>query len=283
MVSSENNLDPRVVDGFGEEWKRFDQSELTEAEREIVFAQYFSIFPWQVLPANAVGADIGCGTGRWAKTVAERVGLLHVADPSLQALDVAKQNLKNFSNIRYHLSSVENLPFPDRSLDFAYSLGVLHHIPDTKAGLSSLAKKLKPGAPILIYLYYAFDNRPIWYRWLWKLSDLLRRVISSLPFFVRATVSEILAATIYFPLSRMARILEVFHCLPSSWPLSYYRNRSYYMLRTDALDRFGTKLERRFTKKQIEELFKSTGFEKITFSDSAPYWCATAFKRLSSN
>ena len=56
------------------------------------------------------------------------------------------------------------MPLAPGSMDFGYSLGVLHHVPDTLAGIKACAKALKPGAPFLVYLYYAFDNRPAWFR-----------------------------------------------------------------------------------------------------------------------
>ena len=60
-----------------------------------------------------------------------------------------------------------------------------------------------------------------------------------------------------------------------SFPLSTYRNRSFYTMRTDALDRFGTRLEHRFTRAQIREMLEAAGLERVTFSDRRPYWCAT--------
>ena len=51
------------------------------------------------------------------------------------------------------------------------------------------------------------------------------------------------------------------------------------MMRTDALDRFGTRLEQRFTKEEITQMLIETGFEKITFSERAPYWVSLAYKK----
>ena len=68
------NLDADTVAGFGREWMSFDQSALEESELRKIFDQYFALFPWQRLPAAAVGFDLGCGSGRWARLVAERVG-----------------------------------------------------------------------------------------------------------------------------------------------------------------------------------------------------------------
>ena len=48
---------------------------------------------------------------------------------------------------------------------------------------------------------------------------------------------------------------------------------------TDSLDRFGTKLEKRYTKSEIESMLLKAGFKDIKFSDSPPYWVAIAWKR----
>jgi hypothetical protein len=69
-----SNLHTSTVESFGTEWTLFDQSELSEQEARRVFDQYFSEFPWSALPTSAVGFDLGCGSGRWAKLVAPRVG-----------------------------------------------------------------------------------------------------------------------------------------------------------------------------------------------------------------
>ena len=70
---TESNRDDAVVKGFGEEWSRFTQSPLTESEKQAIFSDYFGIFPWATLPDGASGADIGCGSGRWAAVVAPQV------------------------------------------------------------------------------------------------------------------------------------------------------------------------------------------------------------------
>ena len=273
-----NNLDTKTVEGFGDEWERFDQSELTTAERGRIFNCYFSIFPWNELPPNAEGFDLGCGSGRWAKEVAPRVAKLHCIDPS-SALAVAKRNLVDKSNCEFHAASVDAIPLDDASMDFGYSLGVLHHVPDTAAGIAACVSKLKPGAPFLIYLYYAFDNKPMWFKTVWHASDVLRKVVSKLPHTLRFVASQILAVLIYWPLARSANVLEKLGFNVSNIPLSSYRKNSFYTMRTDALDRFGTQLEQRFTKKQIQEMMELAGLDGIKFSDAVPYWCAVGYKK----
>ena len=103
-------------------------------------------------------------------------------------------------NVSFHLAGVDSIPLPDASLDFAYSLGVLHHVPDTAAAIHDVARKLKHGAPLLIYLYYAFDNRPRWFRAIWHVSAWVRVVVSRLPHALRLAASQFIAATVYWPL-----------------------------------------------------------------------------------
>lgn len=273
------NVDVKTVEGFGDEWSRFDQSGTAAGELEDLFNGYFAVFPWDKLPPGAVGFDAGCGSGRWARLAAPRVGRLHCVDASEQALSVARRNLSELGNVSFHVASIEDMPFADGSMDFGYSLGVLHHMPDTRAAIAACVSKLKVGAPLLVYLYYAFDNRPGWFRSLWKASDAARRVVSRMPPGLRYAASQALAASVYWPLARSARALERLGADVDTIPLSAYRDRSFYVMRNDALDRFGTRLEQRFTRDQISTMMTDAGLERITFHDGLPYWCAVGFKR----
>lgn len=270
------NLDQNVVEGFGDEWLRFDQSALSKEEHERLFSAYFSIFPWERLSKDAVGFDLGCGSGRWAKLVAPQVRKLHLIDPS-DAIEVARKNLSGIENCEFHRASVDDIPLPDESCDFGYSLGVLHHIPDTEAGLRQCVRKLKPGAPFLLYLYYRFDNRPAWYRTVWKMSDPLRRIVSRLPHRARFGASQVIAAGLYFPLARVSLLFERLGFPVDGLPLSQYRDKSFYTMQTDALDRFGTRLERRFTQAEIQEMMTLCGLKDIRFGEE-PFWTAVGIK-----
>ena len=271
-----NNLDPRTVDGFGDEWSRFDQTSMSEEDTQQLFAAYFSVFPWDSLPLNSEGFDLGCGSGRWAKLVAPRVGKLHCIDPSV-AINIARKNLHLQSNCEFHKAGVDDIPVPDQSMDFGYSLGVLHHIPDTNAALNACVAKLKPGAPFLLYLYYAFDNRPSWFRRLWEISELIRALVSRMPHGLRYFMSQVIAALIYWPLARIAKVAEISGVDVKNFPLMLYRHRGFYVMRTDALDRFGTRLEQRFSRIEIQQMMEAAGLERIVFSEKIPFWCAVGY------
>jgi ubiquinone/menaquinone biosynthesis C-methylase UbiE len=272
------NLDRATVRDFGREWQRFDQRGISSEEMRRLFDEYFAVFPWESLPGDAVGFDAGCGSGRWAALVAPRVGHLHCVDASAAALDVAQINLAGLSNVSFYETTLNAMSLPDESMDFGYSLGVIHHLPSPQAGLNACAKKLKRGAPMLIYIYYAFDNRPAWFRLLWKASDLIRRIVSRAPFGLKSVFAELFAAIVYWPLARGARLLEKLNCNVANWPLSAYRMLPYYSMRNDALDRFGTRLEHRMTQAQIKTMMENAGLCDIRFSNTVPFWCAVGRK-----
>jgi len=272
------NVDPKTVKGFGDEWQSFDHADgtLSAMTREQIFDAYFAIFPWAKVPANAEGADLGCGSGRWSAMIAPRVGKLHAVDASAEALAVAKKNLAGFSNVEFHHCDVSQLPLLPASLDFAFSLGVLHHLPDTQRAISDIASRLKPGAPFLVYLYYAMDNRPAWFKSIWTITNWLRLGISRLPHGLKIGTTTALAAIVYWPLARIARLLEKLGLPFKHIPLAFYRDKPFYVLRTDAYDRFSTRLEQRFSKAEIQAMLLKAGFTDIRFSDREPYWCAVA-------
>jgi ubiquinone/menaquinone biosynthesis C-methylase UbiE len=276
--SKMKNLDPKTVSSVGDEWSLFAQDGLSAAEHDFLFQTYFSIFPWESLPDGAEGFDMGCGSGRWAMLVAPRVDRLNCIDPSPEALAVARRKLSQLDNVRFVNAGVSDQALPPESQDFGYSLGVLHHVPDTASALRDCVRLLKPGAPFLVYLYYRFDNRPFWFVLIWRISDILRRVISALPPRPKSIITDVLALTVYLPLARLALIGERMGFKVDGWLLSSYRQTSFYTMRTDSRDRFGTPLEQRFTRKEITAMMHAAGLRDIRFSESFPFWCAVGRK-----
>ena len=65
----------------------------------------------------------------------------------------------------------------------------------------------------------------------------------------------------------------------SNFPLTWYRNEPFYIMRTDSLDRFGTRLEQRFTKDEIFRMLTDSGFERVEFSEKEPFWTALSYKK----
>jgi hypothetical protein len=75
---------------------------------------------------------------------------------------------------------VSEIPLPNDSLDLPIPFE-LHQVPDTSGAIKHIAAKLKPGAPFLIYLCYALHNRPIWFRAVWRMTNVAGLIIPRFP------------------------------------------------------------------------------------------------------
>lgn len=274
-----SNQEDIVISDFANEWSRFNQIDVEKKEMEEIFYDYFNIFPKRHLNDHAEGIDLGCGSGRWAQFVSPKVKKLTALDASEKTLSVAKKLLKNQSNINFLKGDVVNLSIKDHSYDFAYSLGVLHHVKDIERALNEIYRILKPNAPFLIYLYYNFDNSLGFYKFIWKISDLFRRRISYFPARLKVFVCDLIAFFVYLPFAKISQLLKFFNISTTFMPLSYYKDKSFYTMRTDALDRFGTTYEKRYSRKEILNLLQNSGFNRVKFSNRKPYWCAISYKK----
>ena len=269
----------KIIHDFENEWQKFNQMELDKNELKKIFEDYFYLMPWSKINKNSVGIDVGCGTGRWAQFVAPKCKKIHLLDAGKRTLEVAKKFLSQHKNITFILSDLKEIPIIDQKYDFAYSLGVLHHVPNVDKAIKEIHRILKPGSPFLIYLYYSFENSPVYFRLIWKISDFIRKNVCKYPKFLKMLICDIIALFIYLPLAKASLILERFKIKNIYFPLSYYKDKSFYTMRTDSLDRFGTTFEKRYSKKEIYDLLASNGFHSIKFSPGKPYWCALAYKK----
>ena len=276
--------DSNVIRDFGDEWERFnflDENKLQSLKEQ--FDKYMAPLPEELRKRNdSVIADFGAGTGRWSYFLKEFAAKIYVVEPAEKAFRVLTSRFRDDSKLILLNESVESNLIPEKSLDLAISLGVLHHIADTQGAIQKVAEKIKPGGTFLGYLYYALENKPFLYRALWRLSDFIRKVISRLPNKIKLVLADFIALTIYLPLATISRILEKFGISVDSVPLHHYKDLSFHVMRNDALDRFGTTLEQRFTQAEIVQMLTSAGFtqKSIRFSSDEPFWTFSANKSL---
>ncbi|MDE3185304.1 MAG: methyltransferase domain-containing protein [Bacteroidota bacterium] len=272
------NIDQKVVNEFGDEWLKFYEhdDDLVKKGGE----EYFDILTDQMINANSYVLDIGCGTGRWTKYLAGKVGFIEAVDPS-NAIFAADKLLGKIENVRLLKASIETLPFADETFDFVMSIGVLHHIPNTRQALIDCVKKVKKGGYFFVYLYYNLDRRGPLYKALFHSSDLIRKAVSRLPGKIKHFVCDGLAIIFYMPFILVGRFFKFlgFTDLAKRMPLHGYQNRSFFMIRNDTLDRFGTRLEQRFSKKEVIEMMEAAGLTNIVISPGIPYYHAVGKKK----
>ena len=276
---TKNNKESQVISSFGSEWSIFNQENLSLEYQKKIFDEYFHIFPWEKLPIKSVVLDAGCGSGRWANLASKLCYKLIGVDASYEALEIAKNNNRDNKNVEIKFSNIYSLPFKNGYFDAVYSLGVLHHMHQPEKGLGEISRVLKKEGIFLGYLYYSFENRSSIYKVTWFVSDFLRLIISTLPRNSKMLFVNFLAAFIYYPLAKISKIFGSLGIDTSSWILNYYSNKNFYSMRNDCYDRFCTKIEKRFSKKDIKSLLEENGLEIISFSESMPCWTFVAKKK----
>lgn len=273
-----DNIDAEVVKSFGDEWLKFH--DFSDEIIDGIAKEYFDILNDQVVNKNSYALDIGCGTGRWTKWLTKRAGFIEAIDPS-NAIFAADKLLGKIENVRLTKASVETIPFKDETFDFAMSIGVLHHIPDTQQAMKDCVRKVKKGGYFYCYLYYNLETRGWWFKTLYWLSDLIRKVVCKLPTGIKKIVCDVLAIVIYMPLVLWVRFLVLIGLrkIARRMPLSAYNNKSFFVIRNDALDKFGTRLEQRFSKVQVESMMRNCGLDNIVISPLTPFYHAIGKKQ----
>ena len=272
----DENLDQKVIDSFGHEWATFDygETETTEALNAQFDAYCAPIDLSQFDSKNSIAGDFGAGSGRWASRLIPYFSLVYALEPSDGASKVLKNKFSVEPKIVVLQETVGANSIPLESLDLAMSLGVLHHIPDTALAIKEVAHRIKSGGIFLCYLYYNLENKPTFYKLIFKVVNAVRHVISVLPQRIKQLVTSSIAALIYWPLARFSKVLSKFGISTSNIPLHHYADMPFVMLANDALDRFGTTLEHRFSKAEIVEMVRVADFDISTlkFSDTEPFW-----------
>ena len=149
FVSSEH-----YVGSFGFQWNTFAKSQLDSANGTTRSRDAFEEKTgWTVASLRGQRVlDAGCGMGRFAEVCADAGADVHAIDLS-RAVEAAARNLGGRPNVAFYQADIMNLPFPDGTFDAIYSIGVLHHTPDTRRAFLSLTRLLKPGGRIAIWVY----------------------------------------------------------------------------------------------------------------------------------
>jgi len=253
-----------IQSSFGEEWKSY-AGILSEHEKE--FLQYFDLTP----PATLRGkrcCDLGCGMGRWSYFLSDFAREIILVDFS-DAIFVARKNLKEKDNCLFFMGDLKKLPFRDDFADLLFSLGVLHHLPTPCLEEVRVLRRFAP--ELLIFLYYALDNRPVYFRLILKLVTALRALLSRIENGTfRKAFSVAGTYLLYLPLVWLGRALKPFG-QSSHVPLyDFYKDKSPQRIEQDVYDRFFTRIEQRVTRGEIFALKDS--FSSVTVSDNIPYW-----------
>jgi SAM-dependent methyltransferase len=249
---------------FGQEWTAYPR---ILAEHENEFRQYFDLVDIDSL-GNATVCDLGCGSGRWSFFLRTRCRQLILVDFS-DAIFVARDNLRDCGNALFFMGDLTNLPLRQGFADLVVCLGVLHHLPVPALYQVRRLRRLAPR--VLVYIYYALDNRPGYFRAVLAIVTGLRQLTSQVANpKIRSMIAWTLTMGVYVPVLALGRILNWLR-LGALVPLyDTYKEKSLQRIRQDVYDRFFTRIEQRVTKSSVLKL-KDT-FASVTVSPNLPYW-----------
>jgi SAM-dependent methyltransferase len=225
--------------------------------------------------------DAGCGTGRHAYYAA-KFGARVVAVDLSDAIDVARENTREFRRVCTVQADLYSLPFPLESFDFIYSIGVLHHLPDPEGAFRNLLRYLRPGGEIQIYLYWWPERQPVKAALLSAVTAV-RRITTRLSHPLLYWLSYPLAAVAYGGFVVPYRLLRA---VPGAgaWaerlPMKQYAQYPFAVCVNDQFDRFSAPIENRYTRAQVRGWLERAGLEEINVLPNWG-WLGTGRKPMS--
>jgi ubiquinone/menaquinone biosynthesis C-methylase UbiE len=211
-----------------------------------------------------MGIDIGSGCGYDTNIMARdnpkvKIVSLEISDGVYKTKKIT-QDLKNINIIK---GSILHLPLKENTFDFGYSYGVLHHIPEPEKGLKELARILKDGSPVFLYLYEDHSEDRIKY-WSIKIINMVRKITTKLsaPFLymICFLLSPVIILFFTYP-SKIMKKFKPLHPLAEKVPFNF--GTHFFSLAGDLYDRFAAPIEHRFSREEVLELFKKSGFSSI--------------------
>jgi uncharacterized protein YbaR (Trm112 family)/protein-L-isoaspartate O-methyltransferase len=179
----------RTVDRFGDQWNDFD----------FIGEHYEEQFLGWIAPntpesfAGKVVLEGGCGKGRHSAIVAAWGAKDVIAVDLGSAVDAAHRNTRRYPNVHVVQADLFHLPVARRSVDVAFSVGVLHHTPEPERCFRELVKTVKPGGRVVAWVYGRENNA-----WIIHGVNPLREAITSrLPHRWVYHLSKVPAALLY--------------------------------------------------------------------------------------
>ena len=195
---------------FGFEWNEF--SDFDPAVEEQSMATWMSPGRLDDLRGLTV-LDAGCGMGGM-RSIAAAHGVSRLVGLDLgSAVDAAFANTKHLPSVCIVQGDIYHPPVRNGAFDAAYSLGVLHHLPDPRCGFKALAPKVRPGGWIHVWLYGREGNRL-----LLLVLNPIRRITSRLPL----RPLKLLSGVVAVPVAAIAKTLYRIPWLGERLPYSKY-------------------------------------------------------------
>ena len=176
-----------TAESFGWSWQQFAHD---DAKYEQQFLDWIAPVTSEFF-AGKVVLEGGCGKGRHTRRIAGWGAKDIVAVDLSDAVEVAFAATRGLPNAHIIQADIFRLPLR-RAFDYAFSVGVLHHLPDPREGFKSLVSKVKSGGHMSAWIYGAENNE-----WIVNFVNPVRRRSSSMNRRALFHLSKVPAAAMY--------------------------------------------------------------------------------------
>ena len=245
----------RTVKSYSYQWRKFKE----------MYPHWEQVFLDSIRPMTPnffqgrCGLDAGCGFGRSLRYAASYGGEMIGLDLS-EAIEAARDNTRHLPNVHLVQGDIFHPPIAPAALDFVYSIGVLHHLPDPKAGFMTLTRLLKPNAPIFIWVYLRLRGRQI------AAFSLMRAISTRMPLRLLNVVCLALAAGQWLAWIVPYRILNSCRAtrrLARHIPFTLYARYPFRVLHTDWFDGLSVPLVNYYRREHVEAWYREAGLERV--------------------
>jgi uncharacterized protein YbaR (Trm112 family)/SAM-dependent methyltransferase len=260
----------RTIRSYSYQWRKFKD----------MFPHWEEVFRDSIAPIDSsffqgkLGLDGGCGFGR-SLFYAASYGATMIGLDLSEAIEAARENTRHLPSAHVVQGDIFHPPVHRQSLDFVYSIGVLHHLPDPKQGFLSLAKLLKPEAPMFVWVYRRGRGRQI------AAFTLMRAVSTRMPLRLLNVVCFALAVAQYAAFVGPRKLLDAvgFHGIARRIPFSLYARYPFRALHADWFDGLSVPLVNYHRPHEIAEWYREGGFDRVRI-DPEPDWNGRALGYL---
>jgi SAM-dependent methyltransferase/uncharacterized protein YbaR (Trm112 family) len=247
----------RTDESFAYEWERFGAF---RPEWHKNFLDYMRPHGPEFFAGKLV-LDVGAGSGRHSRQAA-MLGARVVAVDRGRSIDVARRNLP--PGVLTVQADAELLPFATQEFDFVMSIGVLHHLADTRRALTGLVRYVAPGGHLHVYLYWVPTLG--WHRAVLRLVSAVRRVTVRTPYRLLHALCYPLSAGLWLGCVGPYQVMRArprTARLAAALPLKTYADYPFAVLVNDQFDRFSAPIEQRFTKAEVRAMLEAAGLEQV--------------------
>lgn len=235
------------AESFGFEWMRHRQTQVDSVSGRTDSHEAFTrkVGLGRAELEGRLTLDVGVGSGRFAEVAADHGARVVGVDLS-RAVDAAAENLGDRALIAQ--ADLFRLPFAEGTFDAVYSIGVLHHTPDTAAAVRALAPLVKPGGVLAVWVY----RRATRYR----MSDLYRHLTTRMSDRALHRLCQVIARL--DGLRRLPLLGRPFNFLV---PFSHEADLEWRVL--DTFDWYAPRYQWKHSESEVAGWFRDLGFESI--------------------